>query len=121
MAKQINVLLIDDLDGSTATETVEFGLDGTVFEIDLNSKNAAKLRQALDPFVSKAERKSGKQRNGVARGKGTSASNGNGGAKRASDRLAAIRAWARETGMTISDRGRIPAEVEKAFDEAHAK
>ena len=47
MAQKVNIVLVDDIDGSEATETVTFGLDGTSYEIDLNDKNAAKLRDAL--------------------------------------------------------------------------
>ena len=47
MAQRVNIVLVDDIDGSDATETVSFGLDGTSYEIDLNDKNAAKLRDAL--------------------------------------------------------------------------
>ena len=56
MAREVIEKLIDDLDGSEATETVTFGLDGTTYEIDLNKKNAAALRKALEPYV-KAARK----------------------------------------------------------------
>ncbi len=55
-AQEVIEKLIDDLDGSEATETVTFGLDGTTYEIDLNKKNAAALREALEPYV-KAARK----------------------------------------------------------------
>ncbi len=51
MAQKVNIVLVDDLDGSEATETVTFGLDGTTYEIDLNDKNAAKLRDALAGYV----------------------------------------------------------------------
>ena len=38
---------IDDLDGSAAEGTVLFGLDGTEYEIDLNTRHAQELRDAL--------------------------------------------------------------------------
>ena len=47
MAQKVQVLLVDDLDGSEATETVSFGLDGVAYEIDLSSGNAGQLRTEL--------------------------------------------------------------------------
>ena len=51
MAQKVNIVLVDDLDGSEATETVTFGLDGTTYEIDLNDGNAAALRDALSGYI----------------------------------------------------------------------
>ena len=52
MAKKVTVTLVDDFDGEgAADETVEFGLDGVSYEIDLSSKNAAKLRNDLKLWV----------------------------------------------------------------------
>lgn len=51
MAKTVIVKLTDDLDGSEAEETIVFALDGRSHEIDLNKKNAADLRNALDPYI----------------------------------------------------------------------
>src|SRR5260370_7271645 len=47
MAQKVQVLLVDDLDGSEAAETVAFGLDGASYEIDLSTANAGKLRKDL--------------------------------------------------------------------------
>lgn len=54
MAKQTQWTLVDDLDGSPASTTVEFGLDGQSYAIDLSTENAAKLRAALAEFVAAA-------------------------------------------------------------------
>ena len=51
MAQQMTVRFVDDLDGSEASGTVDFGLDGRRYEIDLSEANAARLREALAPFV----------------------------------------------------------------------
>ena len=56
MAKQVITLLTDDLDGGEADRTVEFGLDGVNYTIDLSEKNTAKLRKALDPYLGAATR-----------------------------------------------------------------
>ncbi|WP_193606846.1 histone-like nucleoid-structuring protein Lsr2 [Nocardioides lijunqiniae] len=110
MAQKVNIVLVDDIDGSDATETVVFGLDGTSYEIDLNDKNAAGLRDALSPYVGHA-RKSGSA-GGRRSGKksGSAASNG--------PSAREVRDWARSNGYTVPDRGRIPADVRSAFDAA---
>ena len=56
MAQKVNIVLVDDIDGSDATETVSFGLDGTSYEIDLNDKNASALRDALAGYVGHARK-----------------------------------------------------------------
>ncbi len=54
MAKTVIVKLTDDIDGGDADETVHFALDGKSYEIDVSTDNAAKLRQALEPFIGRA-------------------------------------------------------------------
>jgi hypothetical protein len=105
MARKVQYLLVDDLDGGQAEETVSFGLDGASYEIDLSKKNAKALRDALAPYVASARRAGGRR----GRGRG-----GRGGG-RASD-TAAIREWARSQGMKISDRGRIPADIIEKYE-----
>ncbi|GDY30459.1 histone-like nucleoid-structuring protein Lsr2 [Gandjariella thermophila] len=113
MAQKVLVQLVDDLDGSTAEQTVEFALDGVQYQIDLSDKNAGALREALEPFVSAARRAGGRKRSAAPRGggRGSSASD--------RERNQAIREWARKQGMNVSERGRIPAEVVEAYDKAH--
>lgn len=112
MAQKVTVSLVDDLDGGTAEETVGFGLDGKSYEIDLSAANAGKLRDALAGFVAAARRA------GSGRGGRRSAGAGSsGGARAAGDReqSRAIREWAREQGMEVSERGRIPSDVLQAY------
>jgi hypothetical protein len=107
MAQKVHITLEDDLDGGDATETVSFGLDGRSYEIDLNERNAGKLRDALARYVA-AGRRSGGARASVAKRRtqvGTSARE--------------IRDWARSNGHKVPDRGRIPADVREAFEAAH--
>jgi hypothetical protein len=111
MAQKVTVTLVDDLDGGTAEETVEFGIDGVAYEIDLSAGNAGKLRGSLADYVSNA-RKAGGRRKVTGPARRTS------GAGRASvdrEQNAAIREWARKNGYNVSDRGRIPAEVLDAY------
>jgi hypothetical protein len=114
MAQKVLVQLVDDLDGSTAEQTVEFALDGVQYQIDLSDKNAGALREALEPFVSAARRAGGRKRSAAARG---TAARGSAASDR--ERNQAIREWARKQGMNVSERGRIPAEVVEAYDKAH--
>jgi nucleoid-associated protein Lsr2 len=112
VAQKVTVSLIDDLDGDNAEETVEFGLDGKNYEIDLSSGNASKLRGALADYVAAARRPGGRRRSG---GGGSAAGAA---ARRPSvdrEQNQAIRDWARKRGMKVSDRGRIPAEVLEAY------
>ena len=80
MAKQTITKLIDDLDGGEAHETVEFGLDGYSYEIDLSSKNAGKLRHALATYVDHGTRVSGRSAGGRGGSRGRSAGSRNAGA-----------------------------------------
>ncbi len=106
MAQKVNIILVDDLDGSEADETVSFALDGTSYEIDLNEKNAAKLRDALSGYIGHARKVSAtRKRRSSASSSGPSARE--------------LRDWARSNGYEVSDRGRVPAEVREAFEAAH--
>ncbi|TJZ42742.1 Lsr2 family protein [Streptomyces piniterrae] len=110
MAQKVQVLLVDDLDGGEAEETVTFALDGKSYEIDLSDDNATKLRESLAEFV-KAGRKTGGRSGG--RGKARAASTGG------SQDTAKIRAWAKENGYSVNDRGRVPADIREAFEKAN--
>src|SRR3954464_13123493 len=120
MAQRVQVVLEDDLGGGKADETVTFGLDGTTYEIDLSKKNAAKLRDALAGYVGSARRVSGRRGGAAGRGRGPgrgAAGRARGRGRSASD-SADIRAWAKENGYEVSERGRISAEVRAAYNEA---
>jgi hypothetical protein len=110
MAKQIVTLLTDDLDGSEADRTVEFGIDGVTYTIDLSEKNAGKLRKALDPYLAAASRV-GRSSAGRVNGRGTVAASG----RSNRDQNQAIREWASKNGYEVSERGRIPSSIVEAF------
>jgi hypothetical protein len=112
MAKRTVIELVDDLDNSPAAETVTFGLDGTQFEIDLSQNNAAKLREAMAPYVSVARTAGRRRRDARRAGDGRSA-------HRDREQLRAIREWAKQSGLEVAERGRIPAEIEQAYNRAH--
>jgi hypothetical protein len=106
MTRKVQVHLLDDIDGSRADETLKFGLDGTLYEIDLNSKHANKFRSALAQYIAKSRRTG---RGGVVPG-GRGRSSG-GTARTDREQNQAIREWAKSKGFDVSDRGRIPATV----------
>jgi hypothetical protein len=106
MAQKLTVALEDDLDGGPADETVRFAVGGTEYEIDLSTRNATAFRRQLAPFISHA-RKVGR---GLRRRGGRSASS--------RGRSADIRAWAKDQGITVSERGRIPASVVEQYEAA---
>jgi hypothetical protein len=99
MSSKVLVLLEDDLDGSKASETVTFGIDGTQYEIDLNEQNAQKLRGDLDGYISKARKVGGRR-------SGRRSTDGRGNVD-----LRAVRAWASSNGIELATRGRIPGVV----------
>jgi hypothetical protein len=107
MAQKVQVLLLDDLDGGPADETVSFSLDGNNYEIDLSEANASKLRDALSAYVSSARRAKRSRR---------AAGSTRGGAR---GDTSAIRDWARTQGLKVSDRGRIPADIMARYDAAN--
>jgi hypothetical protein len=118
MATMTTVSIIDDIDGSAATETVAFGLDGAAYEIDLNDKNAKKLRDVLANYVANARRvDAGRRASTRVRAARPKA----GRARTAPDReqTDAIREWARKQGNEVSERGRLSAAVVEAFNAAH--
>src|SRR3954470_21384887 len=108
MAQQTTVRFIDDLDGSDAAGTFDFAIDGRQYQIDLSDENAAKLRDALAPYVGAARKTGGRGRPRVDRqtvmADKPALSNNR-------DETAAIREWARANGHTVSDRGRIAKSV----------
>jgi hypothetical protein len=103
MVRREVVIVEDDLDGSSADETLRFGLDGADYEIDLSGKNARKFRKRLAPFVEHAHRVAAGQRRPAR----TAASR-----QRSRD----IRAWAKRQGIELSDRGRMPASIVDQYE-----
>lgn len=110
MAQRTILQLIDDLDGSEADETVLFSLDGRSYEIDLTSENADKLRAALSSWATAGRRTS------VTRRQGKHAPTDS--ARR--QELEKIRQWGRDNGWQVSDRGRVPQDLQDAYRKAHS-
>jgi hypothetical protein len=98
------VELIDDLTGKTADETLTFGLDGRLYEIDLSASNAEKLRRALAKFVVAGRRQTTTKATSTTPAVVSDAG--------------AIRAWAVKNGYEVNSRGRISAELRAAYQAA---
>ncbi len=110
MAQKVSITLVDDIDGGDADETVSFAIDGTAYEIDLTSAHANELREAMALYVGHA-RKTSSTRSGNRRRAGRPSATGASPAE--------IRAWARENGWNVPERGRVAADVREAYDAAH--
>jgi hypothetical protein len=106
MAQKVTVALEDDLDGGPADETVRFAIDGSDYEIDLRSSHADTFRKQLAPFIEHA-RRAGRSQPRAGR---TAASR---------QHTGDIRAWAKDRGIAVSERGRIPASVAEQYRAAH--
>jgi Lsr2 len=112
VAQKVETRLVDDLDGSEAVETVRFALEGRQYEIDLSEHNASRLRESLAAFVSSARRAGGSR---SARSATATSPRRSSSADR--EHGAAVREWARANGFEVSDRGRIAADILKAYEE----
>jgi hypothetical protein len=110
VAQKVQVLLVDDIDGGEASETVSFALDGTSYEIDLSEGNAKKMRDALAAYVGSARK--------AARVQGASRA-GRSSARPDREQTRAIRTWARSKGLEVNDRGRIPSTVIDQYNKSH--
>ena len=117
MAQKVNVVLVDDIDGNDAVETVTFALDGVEYEIDLSEENANKLRESLGVYIGHGRRTGGRRRSGG--GQGEQKSRSRGGSASDGPSASEIREWARANGHTVPDRGRVSAEVREAYAAAH--
>lgn len=94
-------LWVDDLTGEPADETVEFGLDGREYHVDLTEANAKRLRGCLHEFIEAIGQNSTEVDSAVV------------------NRTALIRDWARRHGYKVNDRGRIPATIQEAYEKSH--
>lgn len=102
MAKKTVVTVIDDIDGSEGADTIEFGLDGLGYVIDLSETNANALRQVLSPYVDRGRKVGGRGRGNAAYG--AQRSTGGGTSK-------AARRWATATGIDVPASGRVPETI----------
>lgn len=104
---RVEVQLEDDLTGGPADETVQFGVDGRAYEIDLTARHAADFRRRLEPFIDSARLAHARRSTGTVR---TAASR---------ERSRQIRAWAMDQGLELSPHGRLPRDVVLQYDAHH--
>ncbi len=115
MAQKTIVQFTDDLDGSEASQTVEFGYQGKAYKLDLNDKNAAELEEALAPYIAAAQQASGgTSRGNRGKGRQAAAPQPRSGEGRDYDPKA-VREWAQAQGLEVPARGRIPGKVLEQF------
>ena len=123
MAQHTTIALVDDLDGTKGSETIQFGIDGQHFEIDLNAKNAKALRKVLADFTAAARpvRTSAIATDRAATSGRTKRTASKASAGRSSSEItAAIRSWANDNGFEVAARGRISADVRAQYEAANA-
>jgi len=118
MAQKVQVLLVDDVDGGEASETVSFAIDGTSYEIDLSARNAEQLRDAVAKYVGAARRAGRSSGGSTGRSSSSGRSSRGGSAPMDRDQAAAIRSWAKKQGLKVSDRGRIPAKIIEQYNQS---
>lgn len=106
--QRIDIQLEDDLTGGPADETVQFGVDGKGFEVDLSSRHAADFRRRLAPFVEHARPVRSRRPRASTR---TTASR---------DRSREIRSWAEQHGLAVAGHGRLPGSVIEEYEAAHS-
>jgi len=114
MAKTVITQVTDDLDGSSGAETITFAYRGTTYEIDLGRRNASAFDKMMKPYLDAARKVTAPRggRRGSSNGRRT-------GRRSPAGELASIREWARAQGYSVSDRGRISANVMEAYEKAH--
>ena len=116
MRKEItDIQLIDDIDGSPATATIEFGVGGKNYIIDLSEANAAAFNEALAPYIEHARRAPANKRSNARKSRSSSAA-----ARAKREKTAQIRAWATANGHTIAKRGQLSQDIVAAYEAAHA-
>ena len=110
MAQKVQVMLLCDLDDNNvdAAETLQFSLGNTAYEVDVCAKHAQQIRDGLEPFVTQARKVSAAS--GGRRRQRTAGSR---------QETASIRSWAKDRGIQVNERGRIPASVVREYEAAH--
>lgn len=117
MAQKTVVTLVDDTDGTESDDvgTVAFSYEGADYEIDLTPENKAIFDDRVEMFIEKG-RRVGSSR-GRVRGRGTGSPNGY--VRRDRKQTGDIRAWAKQQGHEVSERGRIPVAIQAEYEAAH--
>ena len=115
MASVTSVALVDDLNGKKAEESVQFGLDGVSYEIDLGKSNATALRKGLAEFVAVARQIKPAGLFTAARAERKRSRSAPVDRER-KEYLAAVREWSAGQGTPLASRGRISADILTAYE-----
>jgi hypothetical protein len=107
MAQTTVITVTDDIDGSEGAETISFSFAGQGYEIDLSSKNIGRFRKGLQPYIDSGRKVSRQATARPARSRTTR------------NDSSAIRTWAAEQGLAVSERGRIPAAIVAKYEADH--
>ena len=111
MAQKVSVTFACDYDEKEIPDgqhmTRVFSVDGRDYEIDLCERHSQKFDEVFRRFAVRAR----KATHRVGRAKQRTAAH----RKRSAD----IRAWAKDKDVSVSDRGRIPADVIARYDASH--
>jgi len=123
MVQRVEIVLEDDLSGGVATETVKFSLDDKTYQIDLNKENAAELREAFKKYIDAGRKTAGGKRPAKKPKAPSKAVSGVPSTpakprRKRSKEPKKIREWAREQGLTVPDRGRVPKAISDAYEES---
>lgn len=118
--------LVDDLDGTTAAETIPFAFEGKTYSVDLSSGNAERFREFMQTYIaaSKGARRQVVTRPAKREVEPAKSAKVRGTARVAHRRRAdarAIRLWAQEQGLEVPSRGIVPREVREAYEKAHRR
>lgn len=103
MAKEVITRLVDDLDGSDATQTIRYGFRGRSYEIDLSEKNAAAFEKVLAPYIEKSQRTDAPRKDGAAR-------------TLQKERNSRLRVWAESKGIAVASRGKIATSLIEQYE-----
>lgn len=112
MTVRIDRYLVDDLEMAKnpksvvrAAGTVPFSVDGVEYEIDLTAEHKGELLDALRPYTAAGRKTRHKRSPRPVAGR---------------QQAVRIREWARERGIDVNDRGRIPQPIIEEYQAAHA-
>ncbi|MGC9540550.1 histone-like nucleoid-structuring protein Lsr2 [Streptomyces sp. UG1] len=111
MAKQVITLITDDISGETGDDVSAhtFSVDGVFYEIDLGADNYDKLLEVLSPYIRSGRKTGAAAKRGPVRRR----------AAEVGPDPATVRAWAKEQGIAVSPRGRVPKDVIEKYNAAH--
>lgn len=111
MAQRMHIILEDDIDGSKASHTIQFSVDGTAYEIDLNDSNEVKFREAMAQWIGHARK--------LPAGAAPTAKRSKRSRQTVGTPDTVVRAWAQSNGIEVSERGRVSRQVREAYEAAH--